>query len=89
MEKYETKTKQGKIERRVYLDSGKFVLYGYESDGKLTNKVRLVLAGNEKKSKFLITTGKGKGITVDADYEDDVYILRDGKAVKVSELLLL
>jgi len=87
MEKYETKTKQGKIERRVYIDSGKFVVYGYESEGKLTNKVRLLLSGSEKKSVFLITTGRGKGIVVDADYEEDVYILKNGEAVKISDLL--
>ncbi|MEM0127829.1 MAG: hypothetical protein QXO03_01915 [Thermoplasmatales archaeon] len=87
MEKYETLTKQGKIEKRIYVDSGKFVLYGYESEGKLTNKYRLMLSGKNKKSMFLISTGKSKGITVDADFEDEIYILTEGKAVRVSELL--
>ncbi|MEM0167018.1 MAG: hypothetical protein QW364_05370 [Thermoplasmatales archaeon] len=88
MEEYETITKQGKIEKRIYIDSGKFVLYGYDSGEGLTNKYRLLLSGNDKKSFFLISTSKHRGITVEAQFEDEVYILKDGKSVKVSELLL-
>ncbi len=87
MEKFETKTKQGKVERRIYIDSGKFVLYGYESNGKLTNKIKLVLSGKTKRSIFIVNTSNNRGISINTEYEDDVYILRDGKPVKVSEIL--
>ncbi len=87
MEEYETVTKKGLIERRVYVDSGRFLIYGYESGGKISNKFRIVLNGRERKSFFLINTGKGRNITVDAEYEDDVKILKDGESSQVSDLL--
>ncbi|MGC8561771.1 MAG: hypothetical protein ACP5NO_01035 [Thermoplasmata archaeon] len=87
MEDYETVTKSGKVERRIYIDSGNFVIYGYESGGKLSNKVRVLLKGSEKKSFFLIDTGKGRNLAINADFEDDTSILKDGKSIKVTDLL--
>jgi hypothetical protein len=87
VEDYETKTKQGKIERRIYLDSGRFVIYGYESEGKMTSKYRIVLKGRENKSLFIIRTGTGKNIAVDAEFEDTVKLLKDGEPVLVSDLV--
>ncbi len=86
MENYKTLTKKGRIESRVYVDSGRYVIYGYESDGKLSNKLRVVLNGHEKRSFFLINTARGKSLALDAAYEDDVNILKDGKSSKVSDL---
>lgn len=88
MEEYETVTKKGTTEKRVYVDSGKFVIYGYESEGKMSNKIRIVLNGRVKKSFFLINTGKGRNIAVDAEYEDGVMILREGRTSRVSDLLV-
>ncbi|MGC8617586.1 MAG: hypothetical protein ACP5UZ_02435 [Thermoplasmata archaeon] len=87
MEDYETVTKSGKVERRIYIDSGNFVIYGYESGGKLSNKVRVLLKGSEKKSFFLIDTSKGRNLAINADFEDDTSILKDGKSIKVTDLL--
>lgn len=88
MEDYETLTKQGKLEKRVFIDSGKFVIYGYELNGKLTNKSRILLKGEKKRSLFIINTGKGRNLAVDAEYEDEVFVLRDGKPLRVSEELI-
>lgn len=87
MKEYETKTKQGKIEKRIYMDSGRFVIYGYEDEGKITKKLRIVLKGNERKSIFIINTGKGRDIAIDADYEDQIYVLKGETPVKVEDLL--
>jgi hypothetical protein len=87
MEDYETVTKKGTIEKRIYIDSGRFVIYGYESEGKISNKHRVVLNGGEKRSFFLIDTGKGRKLSVDSEYEDSVCILKEGKSVKISDLL--
>ncbi|CAC12574.1 hypothetical protein [Thermoplasma acidophilum] len=87
MKEYETETKGGKIEKRVFIDSGSFVIYGYETDGKMDKKVRLVLNGrNGKRSYFIIPTGNRRSLAIDADYEDDVFVLKDGQAVKVRDL---
>ena len=87
MEEYETVTKKGITEKRVYLDSGKFVVYGYESGGKISNKFRVVLGGKEKKSFFLIVTGKGRNMAIDSEYDDTVVILKDKKSISVADLL--
>ncbi len=89
MNEEETRTKSGKIEKRIFIDSGSFVIYGYEGpDGAIEKKYRLVLKGiNEKKSFFIIPTGEKRNLALNAEYEEDVYILKDGKAVKVSEIL--
>ncbi|MEM0136738.1 MAG: hypothetical protein QXU18_16165 [Thermoplasmatales archaeon] len=88
MKDYETITKKGAVERRVYIDSGKFVIYGYESEGGLSNKIRLVLNGKEKKSFFLIETGKKKRLAINAAFEDEISILKDGKPIRVADLWL-
>ncbi len=87
MQDYETRTKSGSIEKRVYVDSGTFVIYAYQKDGDTPNKFRYVFKGKEKRSFFLIDTGKARNITIKAEYEDDISVLKDGKSVKVSELL--
>lgn len=87
MEEYETVTKKGTVEKRVFVDSGKFAIYGYESEGKVSNKFRVVLNGTNKKSFFLIDTGKGRGLTINADYEDNLKVLKDGKSVQLSDFL--
>ena len=87
MEDYETVTKNGKVERRIYVDSGKFAIYGYESEGKLSNKFRVVMNGREKRSYFLIDTGKVRNLAIKAEFEDDIAILKDGKSIKVADLL--
>jgi hypothetical protein len=87
MEEYETVDKKGIIEKRVYIDSGRFVIYGYERGGKLSNKSRIMLSGKEKKSFFLISTGKGRNLTVDAEFEADIRILKEGISTKLSDLL--
>ncbi len=87
MEDYEILTKKGLVERRVYVDSGRYVIYGYESDGRLSSKLRVVLNGSEKRSFFLINAAKGKSLVIDTAYEDDVKILKDGKSLKVSDLI--
>jgi hypothetical protein len=87
VEDYETKTKQGKIERRIYLDSGRFVIYGYESEGNMTSKYRIVLKGRENRSFFIIRTGTGKNIALDAEFEDTVKLLKDGEPVQISDLM--
>ncbi|MCY0851365.1 MAG: hypothetical protein OWQ34_01330 [Thermoplasma acidophilum] len=87
MKEYETETKGGKIEKRVFIDSGSFVIYGYETDGKMDKKIRLVLNGvNGKRSYFIIPTGNRRSLAIDADYEDDVFVLKDGRAVRVRDL---
>ena len=87
MEDYETVTKNGKVERRIYVDSGKFAIYGYESEGKLSNKFRVVMNGREKRSYFLIDTGKVRNLAIKAEFEDDIAILKDGKSLKIADLL--
>lgn len=87
MEEYETQTKQKKIERRVFIDAGRFVIYGYEEDGKMTKKIRIVLKGEKKKSYFLIGTGKGKNLAIDTEYDDQIHLLKDRKSVRIDELL--
>ena len=87
MEDYETVTKNGKVERRIYVDSGKFAIYGYESEGKLSNKFRVVMNGREKRSYFLIDTGKVRNLAIKAEFEDDIAVLKDGKSIKVADLL--
>ncbi len=88
MNEEETTTKSGKIEKRIFIDSGSFVMYGYEdSDGTVEKKYRLVLNGmNEKKSFFIIPAGEKRNLALNAEYEEDVYLLKDGKPVKVSEI---
>ncbi|BAB59273.1 TVG0139918 [Thermoplasma volcanium GSS1] len=87
MKEYETETKGGKVEARVFIDSGKFVIYGYEEDGKMEKKYRLVLKGEkENRSFFIIPTGNKRNLAIDADFESEVYVLKDGKSVKVSDL---
>ena len=87
MEDYETVNKNGKVERRIYVDSGKFAIYGYESEGKLSNKFRVVMDGREKRSYFLIDTGKVRNLAIKAEFEDDIAVLKDGKSIKVADLL--
>ena len=87
MEDYETVTKNGKVERRIYVDSGKFAIYGYESEGKLSNKFRVVMNGREKRSYFLIDTGKVRNLAIKAEFEDDIAVLKDGKSIKIADLL--
>ena len=87
MEDYETVNKSGKVERRIYVDSGKFAIYGYESEGKLSNKFRVVMDGREKRSYFLIDTGKVRNLAIKAEFEDDIAVLKDGKSIKVADLL--
>lgn len=87
MEEFETVDKRGIVERRVYIDSGRFVIYGYEREGKMTNKVRLLLDGKEKKSFFIISTGKGRSLAVEAEFENGVTVLKDGNPTKTSSLL--
>lgn len=87
MEDYETITKNGKVERRIYIDSGKFVIYGYESEGKLSNKIRVIMEGREKRSFFLIDTGKARNLAINAGFEDDIAVLKEGKSIKVATLL--
>ena len=87
MEDYETVNKSGKVERRIYVDSGKFAIYGYESEGKLSNKFRVVMDGREKRSYFLIDTGKARNLAIKAEFEDDIAVLKDGKSIKVADLL--
>ncbi len=87
MEDYETVAKNGKVERRIYIDSGKFAIYGYESEGKISNKFRVVMDGREKRSYFLIDTGKARNLAIKADFEDNITVLKDGKSVKVADLL--
>ena len=87
MEDYETVNKNGKVERRIYVDSGKFAIYGYESEGKLSNKFRVVMDGRGKRSYFLIDTGKARNLAIKAEFEDDIAVLKDGKSIKVADLL--
>ena len=87
MEEYETVTKKGTTEKRIYIDSGKFVVYGYESEGKVLNKIRVVLGGKEKKSFFLIVTGKGRNMAIDSEYDDTVVILKDKRPIMVADML--
>lgn len=43
--------------------------------------------GREKRSYFLIDTGKARNLAIKADFEDDIKVLKDGKSVKVADLL--
>ncbi len=81
LEPYETQTKSGKLEERIYMDSGKFIRYSYkdESTGKIT-KDKLILIGNNQIAYFLIPTGN-KDLAIKAEFDLNSSV-KDGESVK-------
>ena len=81
VEPYETKTKAGKIEEGIYVDSGKFIRYSYrdETTGKIT-KDKLILIGNNKIAYFLIPMGN-KDLAINAEFDLNSSV-KDGESVK-------
>jgi hypothetical protein len=81
VEPYETKTKAGKIEERIYVDSGKFIRYSYKdkTTGKLT-KDKLILIGNNQIAYFLIPMGN-KDLAINAEFDLNSSV-KDGESVK-------
>ncbi len=73
-------TKKG--ETRVFLEEGRFVIYGYEKDGKVEDKVKLVLLGPERKEYFLIPLRDGKKLMVPAK-SGTKEVLKNGRVVTV------
>ena len=81
LEPYETQTKSGKLEERIYMDSGKFIRYSYkdESTGKIT-KDKLILIGNNQIAYFMIPTGN-KDLAIKAEFDLNSSV-KDGESVK-------
>ncbi len=84
---YETETKGGKKEERIYVDSGKFVIYSYkdESTGKMI-KSKLILIGNKNNAYFLIPM-KDKSLAINAQFNLESEVNMDGKSIKLNEIL--
>ena len=53
----------------------------------MSNKFRVVMDGREKRSYFLIDTGKARNLAIKAEFEDDIAVLKDGKSIKIADLL--
>ena len=84
---YETETKKGKKEERVYVDSGKFIVYSYrdESSGKIT-KSKLILIGNKKNAYFLIPM-KDKNLAINARFDLESEVNMNNKSTKLKDIL--
>ncbi|NOZ82027.1 MAG: hypothetical protein GXO63_02650 [Candidatus Micrarchaeota archaeon] len=61
----DVKTRKG--ETRVFIDSGTFVRYGYEKDGRREKKVKLVLKDGKREEFFMIPLKDGKFLLVPAE----------------------
>lgn len=81
LEPYETQTKSGKLEERIYADSGKFIRYSYKdkTTGKLT-KDKLILIGKDEIAYFLIPTGN-RELAISAEFDLNSSV-KDGESVK-------
>lgn len=53
----------------------------------MTKKYRIMLSGKNKRSFFIIPTQKGKSLAIDADFEDQAFVLKEGTAVKVEDII--
>ncbi len=84
---YETETKKGKKEERVYVDSGKFIVYSYrdESTGKIT-KSKLILIGNKNNAYFLIPV-KDKNLAINAQFDLESEVNMNNKSIKLKDIL--
>ncbi len=84
---YETESKNGRKEERIYVDSGKFVIYSYrdESTGKIT-KSKLILTGNKSIAYFLIPM-KDKNLAINASFDLESEVNIAGNSVKLREIL--
>ncbi len=85
---YSTKTKNGKIEDRIYEDSGKFIIYSYmdEKTGKKTKRKLILLGENEQCAYFLIPI-KGRELAINTEYDLNSKVEKDGKAVKLKDII--
>lgn len=81
VEPYETQTKSGKLEERIYVDSGKFIRYSYKdkTTGKVT-KDKIILLGKNQTAYFLIPTGS-KELAIKAKFDLNASV-KDGESIK-------
>jgi hypothetical protein len=81
VEPYETQTKAGKLEERIYVDSGKFIRYSYKD--KATGKVvkdKIILLGKNQMAYFLIPAGN-KELAIKAEFDLNSSV-KDGESVR-------
>ncbi|KJE49580.1 MULTISPECIES: hypothetical protein [Acidiplasma] len=85
---YMTKTKAGRIEERVYEDSGKFLSYYYKDSetGKRVKSKIILIGKNETKAYFLIPM-KDKELAINADFDLDSKVNLNGEAVSLRDLI--
>ena len=76
----EVKTKKG--ETRIFLKEGKFVIYGYKLDGKLKEKVKLVLKNGKREEYFIIPLKNGKKLMIPSEAHPKK-VLKNGKVIEV------
>ncbi|WP_337861132.1 hypothetical protein [Ferroplasma sp.] len=87
MEIYETKTKAGKIEERIFKDAGKFVIYAYkDKDTGKQIKEKLILIGNGNRAYFLIPTGS-RDLAIPAQFDLDTSLKEEGTVRTVKDYL--
>ncbi|WMT50431.1 MAG: hypothetical protein RE471_05470 [Ferroplasma sp.] len=86
-EPYETKTKSGKLEERIYVDSGKFIRYSYKdkTTGKIT-KDKIILLGNNQMAYFLIPAGN-KELAIKAEFDLNASVKEGDSIKKLIDLL--
>ncbi len=87
-----TKSKKGKIEARVLVDSGKFVRYEYvdpETGERGENKVKIVLYnGRDYEEYFIIPLKQGnRKLLIQAEKKEDRKIWNHGDILDLFELL--
>jgi hypothetical protein len=87
MEPYETKTKSGKIEERIFKDAGKFVIYSYidVKTGKHV-KEKLILIGSEQKAYFIIHAGS-RDLAIPAQFDMEACLKGDGTTKTVKDYI--
>ncbi len=85
-----TVSKTGKRERRVYVNSGRFLIYDYlPEDGKGSKKMKIILKdnGGEQKEFFIIPTKGKKYLVFQSESKGERGVFKDGKCINIEELL--
>ncbi len=85
-------SKKGKREVRNLVGEGRYVMYEYldpETGKRSENKVKLILQTDDGWEEFFIIPlkEKGKSLMLKAERKEDRGIWKDGKVVRLKELL--
>lgn len=85
-----TVSKAGIREKRVYVNSGKFLIYEYVADnGKSSQKLKIILKDNEGNHRefFIIPTKGKKYLVFEAESKGERGVFKGVKCIGVEEFL--